>query len=74
MANINSVFEVKKTGDQSVVVRFPKGFKVGESIGANSLVKVMLELALCDEHDVDGQALLCCGDGPGTCCMKKDKP
>jgi len=69
MANINTAFEVKKTGDHEVVVRFPAGITVGESIDANSLLKSMMELALDEEHDVAGQ-MLCCGvwSGGPKCC------
>jgi len=67
MANINSMFEVRKTGDQEVIVCFPKGIKVDETIDATSLLKGMVGLALCDDPDVAGQTRFCCGDGPGTC-------
>ena len=54
MANINSLFEVRKSGDQEVAVRFPKGIEIGDNLDATALLKGMLELALHEEPDVVG--------------------
>jgi len=68
MANINSLFEVKKTGDQEVVMRFPMGIEVGANLDANSLLKGMIEIALSEEPDVAGQRL-----DPNVFCIGKDE-
>jgi len=67
MANINSMFQVQKTGDQEVVVRFPKGIKIGENLDASALLKGMLEMALHEEPDVAGQS--CDPQGSQTGCI-----
>jgi len=67
MANINSLFEVKKSGDQEVVMRFPRGIEVGANLDASTLLKGMVEMALNEEPDVAGQTGVnspCWGDGP----------
>jgi len=81
MANINSLFEVRKSGDQEVAVRFPKGIEIGDNLDATALLKGMLELALHEEPDVVGQegAQGGCVQGDGRhgfassmCCGKGD--
>jgi len=69
MSNINSIFEVRKSSDQEVVIMLPAGIKVDESINAKSLLKSMMELALEEELDVAGQGNLvyCCGNNGGCC-------
>ena len=69
MANINSLFEVRKSGDQEVAVRFPKGIEIGDNLDATSLLKGMLVLALHEESDVAGQGM--CGkyDGNDSHCI-----
>jgi len=72
MANINSMFKVEKTGDQEVVVRFPKGIKIGDNLDASTLLKGMLELALHEEPDVEGQkGTTCTPYTPWTCTVQK---
>jgi len=67
MSSINPLFEVRKTGDQEVVVRFPKEIEIGERIDANSLLKGMIEIALSEEPDVVGQRL-----DPNVFCIGKN--
>ena len=68
MANINSLFEVRKTGDHGMVARFPEEIEVSEDVDASFLVEAMIQMALRQESDVEGQTILPCA-GDETCSL-----